>query len=110
MLGKNTRIGFNCEIAKSFFSGNTKMSHQNTILDSLIGNNVWFGGYSATANVLLTRENVKFQVDGRLVDTGTDHFGAVVGNNGAVGANVMILPGRQIAPDSKIQAGMIVRK
>lgn len=110
VLGKNTKIGFNCEIAKSFFSGDTKMPHQNEILDSLIGKNVWFGGYSATANVLLTRENVKFQIDGNLVDTGTDHFGAVVGNNSAVGANVLILPGRQIPPNSRIQAGTIVGK
>ncbi|HEX7032549.1 MAG TPA: hypothetical protein VF172_06075 [Nitrososphaera sp.] len=110
ILGKNTRIGFNCEIARSFFYGNTKMPHQNEILDSLIGNNVWFGGYSATANVLLSRENIKFLIDGNLLDTGTDHFGAVVGNNSAVGAHVLILPGRQIPPNSRIQAGTIVRK
>ncbi len=110
ILGKNTKIGFNCEIAKSFFYGNTKMPHQNEILDSLIGDNVWFGGYSATANVLLSRENVKFQINGNLLDTGTDHFGAVVGNNSTVGANVLILPGRQIPPNSRIQAGTIVRK
>jgi hypothetical protein len=30
-----------------------------------------------------------------LVSTGTDHFGAVVGNNCAIGASVIILPGRQ---------------
>ncbi|HXG06183.1 MAG TPA: hypothetical protein VNI77_02520 [Nitrososphaera sp.] len=110
ILGKNTRIGFNCEIAKSFLFGNTKMPHQNGILDSLIGSNVWFGGYSATANVLLTRENIKFMINGTLLDTGTDHFGAVVGNNSVVGANVLILPGRQIPPNSRIQAGTIVRK
>jgi acetyltransferase-like isoleucine patch superfamily enzyme len=110
ILGKNTKIGFNCEIAKSFFCGNTKISHQNEILDSIIGSNVWFGGYSATANVLLTKENVKFQSNGRLLDTGTYQFGAVVGNNSAVGAHALILPGRQIPPNSKIQAGTIVRK
>lgn len=109
MLGKNTRIGFNCEIAKSFFSGDAKISHQNVILDSVIGKRVWFGGYSATTNVLLTRRNVRYQIDGILCDTGTDHFGAVVGNNSSIGANVIILPGRQIPPNSMIQAGTIVR-
>ena len=109
MLGKNTRIGFNCEVAKSFFSGDAKISHQNVILDSVIGKNVWFGGYSATANVLLTRGNVKYQIGGILCDTGTDHFGAVVGNNSSIAANVLILPGRQIPPNSMIQAGTIVK-
>lgn len=110
MLGPNTRIGFNCEIAKTYFSGDTKISHQNVILDSLIGKNVWFGGYSATANVLLTKKNVRYKINGTLLDTGTNHFGAVVGDNCSVGAYVLILPGRYLAPNSMVQAGTIVGK
>jgi hypothetical protein len=34
------------------------MAHQNVILDSIIGQHVWFGGYSGTANVLFTRKNL----------------------------------------------------
>lgn len=110
MLGENTRIGFNCEVAKSFFLGDTKIAHQNVILDSIIGRGVWFGGYSATANVLITRDNVRYRIGETLVDTGTDHFGAVVGNNSTVGAYVLILPGRQLPPGSMIQAGTIISK
>ena len=107
VLGNKTKIGFNCEIGRTYFGGNSKISHQNVILDSVIGENVWFGGYSGTANVLLTRGNIKYAVGKDLVDTGTDHFGAVVGNNCAVGASVIILPGRQVPSDSFIQAGTI---
>jgi UDP-N-acetylglucosamine diphosphorylase / glucose-1-phosphate thymidylyltransferase / UDP-N-acetylgalactosamine diphosphorylase / glucosamine-1-phosphate N-acetyltransferase / galactosamine-1-phosphate N-acetyltransferase len=107
VLGKETKIGFNCEIGRTYFAGNSKISHQNVLLDSIIGENVWFGGYSGTANVLLTRGNVKYAVGSDLVDTGTDHFGAVVGNNCAVGASVIILPGRQVPSDSIIQAGTV---
>lgn len=110
ILGENTKIGFNCEVAKSYFLGNTKIAHQNVILDSIVGNGVWFGGYSATANVLITRRNVRYKVEDKLVDTGTDHFGAVVGNNSTIGANVLILPGRQIPSGSMIQAGTIISK
>jgi carbonic anhydrase/acetyltransferase-like protein (isoleucine patch superfamily) len=111
MIGNNTRIGFNCEIGKSFFSGDDKIAHQNVILDSLIGKNVWFGGYSGTANVLLNRKNVKYDIgDRRLIDTGTDHFGAVVGNNCAIGASVIILPGRELQRNIVIQAGTVVGK
>ena len=46
MIGNNTQIGFNCEVAKSYFAGYDKIAHQNVILDSIIGENVWFGGYS----------------------------------------------------------------
>lgn len=107
VLGNKTKIGFNCEIGRTYFGGNSKISHQNVILDSVIGENVWFGGYSGTANVLLTRGSIKYAVGKDLVDTGTDHFGAVVGNNCAVGASVIILPGRQVPSDSFIQAGTI---
>lgn len=111
MLNTNTRIGFNCEIGKSYFAGDDRIAHQNVILDSIIGKNVWFGGYSGTANVLLNRKNVKYEIgNGQLIDTGTDHFGSVVGNNCAVGAAVIILPGRRLPHNTVIQAGTVVGK
>lgn len=110
MLGEKTRIGFNCEIARSYFAGCDKMAHQNVILDSIIGQHVWFGGYSGTANVLLNQQNIRYELNGRLVDTGTNHFGAVVGNNCAIGASVITLPGRQVPSNSIIQAGTIFGK
>ena len=110
MIDYNTNIGFNCEIGKTYFAGNAKISHHNVILDSIIGKNVWFGGYSGTANVLLTRKNVQYSINNELIDTGRNHFGAVVSNNSAIGASVIILPGRKIPPDSIIPAGTIFSK
>jgi NDP-sugar pyrophosphorylase family protein len=108
MFGNETRIGFNCEIGRSYFAGHDKISHQNVILDSIIGENVWFGGYSGTANVLLTQGNIRYEISkGDLMDTGTNHFGAVVGNDSAIGASVIILPGRQVPHSAMIQAGTI---
>jgi UDP-N-acetylglucosamine diphosphorylase / glucose-1-phosphate thymidylyltransferase / UDP-N-acetylgalactosamine diphosphorylase / glucosamine-1-phosphate N-acetyltransferase / galactosamine-1-phosphate N-acetyltransferase len=108
MFGNGTRIGFSCEIGKSYFVGNDKVSHHNVILDSMIGEKVWFGGYSGTANVLLTRGNIRYETsNGNLIDTGTDHFGAVVGNNSAIGASVIILPGRQVPHSTMIKPGTI---
>jgi len=110
LLNKKTTIGFNCEVAKSYFAGSTQIAHHNVILDSVIGENVWFGGYSGTANVLLTKKNVKYEIDNELIDTGINQFGAVVGNNSSVGAAVITLPGRQVLPNSVIQAGTIFGK
>ena len=110
MIGEKTKIGFNCELATSYFIGNDKISHKNVILDSIIGENVWFGGYAATTNVLHDRKNIKYKIDDVLVDTGTDHFGSVVGNNCAVGASVIILPGTQILPTSIVQARTAIGK
>jgi UDP-3-O-[3-hydroxymyristoyl] glucosamine N-acyltransferase len=110
ILCQDTKIGFHSEIGKSYFAGHDKISHQNVILDSIIGENVWFGGYSGTANVQLNRQNVKYRIGDTLVNTGTDHFGAVVGNNCAIGASVIILPGRHVTANSVIQAGTLLGK
>jgi acetyltransferase-like isoleucine patch superfamily enzyme len=107
-FGNGTRIGFNCEIGKSYFAGNDKISHQNVILDSIIGEKVWFGGYSGTANVLLNQGCIRYETSsGNLVNTGTNHFGALVGNNCAIGASVIILPGRRVPKDTMIPPGTI---
>ena len=45
-----------------------------------------------------------------LVDTGTWRFGVVVGNNCAIGTDVIILPGRQVSSNSLIEAGTLVGK
>jgi UDP-N-acetylglucosamine diphosphorylase / glucose-1-phosphate thymidylyltransferase / UDP-N-acetylgalactosamine diphosphorylase / glucosamine-1-phosphate N-acetyltransferase / galactosamine-1-phosphate N-acetyltransferase len=45
-----------------------------------------------------------------LVNKGTDHFGAVVGNNCAIGASVIILPARHVPADSIIQAETFLGK
>ena len=83
------------ETGKSYVAGNDKISHQNAILDSIIGENVWFGGYSGTANVLLNQGNIRHEIsEGNLINTGTNQFGAVVGNDCAIGALVIILPAR----------------
>ena len=109
ILEHNTTVGFNCEIGESYFAGNDKISHHNVILDTIVGQNVWFGGYTGTANVLLDRKNIKYRINNTLVDTGTDHFGSVIGNNCSIGVSVIILPGRKILPDSQIQAGTIIK-
>ena len=57
-----------------------------------------------------TIKNIKYKIDDVLVDTGTDHFGSVVGNNCIVGASVIILPGTQIFPTSIVQAGTAIGK
>src|SRR5918996_3253033 len=111
MIGDETRIGFNCEVGRSYFTGHDKIPHQNVIVDSLIGENVWFGAYSATLNVLFSRNKIPFEIDkGKAIDTGMDHFGAVIGNNCTIGASVTIFPGRHINPGTVVSPDTIVTK
>src|ERR671921_2277701 len=111
MIGDETRIGFNCEVGRSYFTGHDKIPHQNVIVDSLIGENVWFGAYSATLNVLFSRNKIPFETDkGKAIDTGMDHFGAVIGNNCTIGTSVTIFPGRHINPGTVVSPDTIVTR
>jgi carbonic anhydrase/acetyltransferase-like protein (isoleucine patch superfamily) len=105
MIGDDTHIGFNCEIGRSYFLGRDKIPHQNVIVDSLIGDNVWFGAFSATLNVLFTRNKIPYEIDkGNAIDTGMDHFGAVIGNNCTISTSVIFKPGSHLRKDTLIQA------
>lgn len=105
MMGDKTRIGFNCEIARSYLLGSDKISHQNSILDSIIGENVWFGAYAATLNALSTKQKISYEIEkGKSIDTGIYRFGALVGNNCTISTSVIIMPGRHIQADTMIQA------
>ena len=111
MIGDETRIGFNCEVGRSYFTGHDKIPHQNVIVDSLIGENVWFGAYSATDNVLPQEQRITYEIDkGKAIDTGMDHFGAVIGNNSTIGTSVTIFPGRQIHPGTVVSPDTIVTR
>lgn len=108
IIGPESTVGFNCEIGRSYLAGKNKIAHHNVILDSIIGKGTWMGGYVGTTNILLSNQNVKYREGINLVDTGRRNFGAVIGANCAIGAGVIILPGRYIPPNSQIQAGTLV--
>jgi UDP-N-acetylglucosamine diphosphorylase / glucose-1-phosphate thymidylyltransferase / UDP-N-acetylgalactosamine diphosphorylase / glucosamine-1-phosphate N-acetyltransferase / galactosamine-1-phosphate N-acetyltransferase len=111
MVGNDTRIGFNCEIGRTYLLGRDKIPHQNVIVDSLIGDNVWFGAFSATLNVLFTRNKIPFEIDkGNAIDTGMDHFGAVIGNNCTIGSSVTVFPGKHIHPYTAVPPETIVAR
>lgn len=107
MVGPDCEIGFGCEVARTYMLGGDRIAHHDVILDSVLGHNVWMGAFIGTTNKLLTSANIRYKLNGALVDTGLKHFGAVFGHDSAVGAGTMILPGRFIPPNAIIQAGTI---
>ncbi len=109
-IGDNTTVGFGCEVARSILAGKNRISHHDVILDSIIGQNSWMGAYVGTTNLLLNNETIKYKLGSTIVSTGLEHFGAVIGHGCALGAGVIILPGRSIQKNSIIQAGTILSK
>jgi acetyltransferase-like isoleucine patch superfamily enzyme len=110
IIGDNSSIGFGCEVARSFLAGMNRISHHDVILDSVVGQNAWMGAFVGTTNVLLNNETVKYKLGNMLVSTALEHFGSVIGHDCAIGAGVIILPGRFIAPNTIVQAGTVFSK
>ena len=102
MLGPACTIGFSCEVARSYVAGHDTFPHYDAILDSVVGEHTWMGGYVAITNVMLNNKEVMYKIDGELVKTGLFHFGAVIGHHCTIGAAVVILPGRYMPPHSFI--------
>jgi UDP-N-acetylglucosamine diphosphorylase / glucose-1-phosphate thymidylyltransferase / UDP-N-acetylgalactosamine diphosphorylase / glucosamine-1-phosphate N-acetyltransferase / galactosamine-1-phosphate N-acetyltransferase len=100
MMGTGCITGFSCEVARSYISGFDTFPHYDAILDSVVGEHTWMGGYVAITNVMLNNKQVRYRIDGKLVETGLSHFGAVIGHNCTIGAAVVILPGRFMPPRS----------
>ncbi len=110
IVGDNCSIGFGCEVARSWLSGNIRLSHHDVILDTIVGQNAWMGAYVGTTNVLLNNETVKYKLGDRIVSTAREHFGSVIGHDSAIGAGVIILPGRFVPSNSIVQAGTVFSK
>jgi UDP-N-acetylglucosamine diphosphorylase / glucose-1-phosphate thymidylyltransferase / UDP-N-acetylgalactosamine diphosphorylase / glucosamine-1-phosphate N-acetyltransferase / galactosamine-1-phosphate N-acetyltransferase len=80
-------IGFNREVGKSYYAGHDKIPHQ-----------------------INPRQHYRSKRFGLEDIPGPRMFGAVVGNNCAIGASVIILPARHVPADSIIQVETFLGK
>lgn len=106
-VGENCVIGFSTEVARSFL-GSDVWTHSNYIGDSVIGNNVSFGAGTVTGNFRLDEKNVCVRDGDNKIDTGTDKFGLVTGDDIRVGVNTSFMPGVKVGGQSFVGAGIVV--
>jgi NDP-sugar pyrophosphorylase family protein len=104
-LGESVSIGPGCEIKASIICQGSAIAHFNFIGDSIIGNQVNFEAGSVIANHYNERANKRiFVLSGKeTIDTGTEKFGALVGDNSRIGANAVLSPGTILRPGSIIK-------
>lgn len=100
-ISNNCVVGFSSEIKHSLI-GDDCWFHMNYIGDSIISDNCLFGAGTITANYRFDEKNVKLKVNDKEVDSGTDKFGAIVGDNCKTGINVCLSPGVRVGPHSVV--------
>jgi NDP-sugar pyrophosphorylase family protein len=103
-LGEYTSIGPGCELKSSVICNKSAVAHFNFIGDSIIGNRVNFEAGSVVANHFNERahKTVYISMHGKIVDTGTEKFGAWVGDDSKIGANAVLSPGTLLKPGSVV--------
>ena len=104
-LAESVTVGPGCEIKSSIIFANTTIAHFNFIGDSIIGNHVNFEAGAHTANHYNERTDKRISVsfNGKIIETNTEKFGALVGDNSKIGANAVLSPGTILPKNSIVK-------
>ncbi len=104
-LTESVKIGTGCEIKSSIIFENSSIAHFNFIGDSIIGSLVNFEAGSITANHFNEREDKRIFVfyKSESIDTKSNKFGSLVGDNSKIGANAVLSPGTLLPKNTVIK-------
>lgn len=109
-IGDGTRIGFATEIKSSIIHDLVTIGPQCFVADSKIEREAYLGAQVRTSNHRLDRQTVKVLVNDEWIDTGLEKLGCLIGARSALGIQVIVLPGRMIAPNSSFAPRITVEK
>ncbi|MFR9123551.1 MAG: DapH/DapD/GlmU-related protein [Akkermansia sp.] len=97
-LGDRCVVGQGVELKNCIVGDGTFISHLSYAGDSIIGNDVNFGAGTVCSNFRHDGAEQRMMAGGRLVETGRNKLGAVIGDHVRFGANTVVLPGRVVSP------------
>lgn len=109
-LERGCSIGPGTEVKTSFLFFHTKLAHFNFIGDSILG-----GGVNLEAGAIIANhrnecddKRIRIVMDGVVVETDAEKFGALIGDRVRIGANAVVAPGALIPPGTSIQRLQLV--
>ncbi|MEE0765771.1 DapH/DapD/GlmU-related protein [Akkermansia sp.] len=108
-LGDGCVVGQGVELKNCIVGDGTFISHLSYAGDSIIGNDVNFGAGTVCSNFRHDGAEQRMMAGGRLVETGRNKLGAVIGDHVRLGANTVVLPGRVVSPGTWTMPGEIFR-
>jgi len=103
-LDEGCIVGPGAELKTSFLFAGAKLAHLNFVGDSVLGAGVNVEAGAMIANYRNERadKTIRIAYGGRVIDTGVEKFGALVGDGARIGANAVIAPGALIEPGAVI--------
>jgi len=103
-------IGKGVEVKNSVIFSGTQIPHYGFVGDSVIGENCNIGTGVVLINFLFGGDTIHVKVKKKLVSTGREEMGTVIGNNVKIGPNVSVMPGVTIGDDTTIYPHTLVRE
>lgn len=109
---RNVIIGPGCEVKSTIILERSTLAHFNFAGDSLIGSNVNLEAGSIVANHHNDRDNKEIFVlsGGKPMATGSQKFGALIGDHSKIGANAVLSPGTILQPKSIVSRLALVNQ
>jgi len=103
-LEEDCIVGPAVELKSTFMFKGAKVAHLSFVGDSLLGENVNLEAGSVVANYRneLESKRILIEIEGEVVDTGVDKFGALIGDGSRIGANAVIAPGAILHRNSRV--------
>ena len=121
LIGSHCVIGHCTEIKNSIVMNHSEAGHFNYIGDSILGSHVNMGAGSRLANLQFrTAEQKEGEVqifpeiptlvDDKIIATGLNKFGAILGDNVELGCNAVLCPGALIGKDNWVYPNSVLPK
>jgi len=108
-LCDNCVIGHSADVKNALALPGAKIQDGTFAGDSILGHGARVGSGAIMANRKFNQTNIKISFDGTTVtDTGRDFFGAVLGDQSRLGANVITSPGTVIGPHTWVGSGAVL--
>jgi UDP-N-acetylglucosamine diphosphorylase / glucose-1-phosphate thymidylyltransferase / UDP-N-acetylgalactosamine diphosphorylase / glucosamine-1-phosphate N-acetyltransferase / galactosamine-1-phosphate N-acetyltransferase len=104
-LSNSVKVGPSSEIKQSLIFDNSAIAHFNYIGNSIIGQNINFEAGSICANHYNERQDKRILINynNSIIDTKTEKFGSLVGDNSKIGANAVLSPGTILEKNSIVR-------
>jgi len=109
-VGRKVRVGNACEVKASIIMDNVHVGHLSYIGDSILCDNCNLGAGTVTANYRFDAGSVKMVVKDKVVDSGRNKLGAVLGDNVKTGINALFMPGVKVGNNSWVGANVVVNR
>lgn len=108
-VGPGCVIGYGCEVKSSVLAGPV-WAHMTYLGDSVIGENVSFGGGCMTGNLRLDEGEISSACDGATIPTGLTKLGMIVGNDCRFGIQVGSNPGVKAGTNCFVGGGVFLQE